>query len=1223
MNRIFWTIACSTCWALLLGCQHARTQTSPHEAEHQPKQSAEQIADREDPGASRTIPPRTVDLTKILEPGLCGLFGQLKPGLKEYDGIPFLVSDARIPVRPGTKQSVDLPGISCEGLHFLHFTEQSGGRIGSYTLKYVDGEQAEIPLRGGINIQDWWKPGQMLFAAQAESDVFMNGQQPQAIAFWRFSVRNPRPNVPVVALEIVNSDTLATINLIALTITGSCDDRIGDVPVWAEEIDEGKLLLAILRQPGPAPGKERACEDLARMGTLESVPLLASYLDDEQLSHAARLALASMSYPEAKAALRDALGRTAGAIKAGIIESLGTTRDVQHIPLLTPLLRDEDPLIATSAALALGRIGSADAIAALKTATRESSGRLRIVAMDALLSCAEKLAPRDSKSAYALYTWLFNEEGPEQTKAAAYRGIICTSGGKAPELISAALSGDDPNLWGVALSTVREIPGTRVTQTSAELLGRAPRAVLPGLVEAVAQRGDKGAASALVPLLSDPEPAIAGPAIQALALIGDASTAPALVKTAAHADDAHRAAALQALTQIDDPKTAAALLNRLKMADAAETVVIAKVLGLRKDKGVRSALRQLLRSHEASVRMAAAQALAEVGEAKDAELLCHAMERAENDAERASAKRALGMLGKRIDTPPPFVDALLAALKKNDVKLHCALLDLCAILPNPEFLHALDNATADANAEIQDAAIRALAESENPQALPRLVALLDTTNDLTHRVLTFRGVARLATNNPDIDEATREASLLRALAVADRPEEKKLFLGALGACPTIDALKAVEHHLASDDVVEEAVLAWGQIAKPLLSSRPEEVRAALPAVLARARAAGVSRNAMHAANDVKKALAAVPAPANQVRFERIAIDRQFRSEGVAVADINRDGNNDILAGDVWYEAPEWKLHEIRPAKVYDPNTGYSKCFANFTADVDEDGWPDSIIIGFPGAPAHWLRNPGEGGGHWQEYLLATSAAGETPLYGDLLGDGKPVPVFATNSRVTWFRPAQDKTAPWLPFPISHSLESFAQFGHGLGMGDVNGDGRIDIISTEGWWQAPEDRTRPDWAFREAKLGPACANMIVYDVDGDGDNDIITSSAHEYGVWWFEQRQENGAITFEQHEIHKGISQTHALILADINNDGLQDLVTGKRYYAHCGHDPGCHEPAILCWFELQRPEPGKVTYQMHEIDADSGVGTQFEVCDFDEDGLLDVATSNKKGVHLFLQRRSQ
>ena len=211
--------------------------------------------------------------------------------------------------------------------------------------------------------------------------------------------------------------------------------------------------------------------------------------------------------------------------------------------------------------------------------------------------------------------------------------------------------------------------------------------------------------------------------------------------------------------------------------------------------------------------------------------------------------------------------------------------------------------------------------------------------------------------------------------------------------------------------------------------------------------------------------------------------------------------------------------------------------------------------------------------------------------------------------------------PWLAYPMSHMLEAFAKFGHGLGVGDVNGDGRPDVLTTELWWEGPVDYTRPDWGFHRAKLGPDCADMIVYDVNGDGHNDVITSSAHEYGVWWFEQTPGQSDAPFVQHEIDKNVSETHALILADLNNDGLQDLVTGKRYFAHGEHDPGALEPSILCWYELQRPEPGKVTYVMHVIDEDSGVGTQFDVLDFNEDGLLDIVTSNKKGVYVFLQKR--
>jgi hypothetical protein len=145
-------------------------------------------------------------------------------------------------------------------------------------------------------------------------------------------------------------------------------------------------------------------------------------------------------------------------------------------------------------------------------------------------------------------------------------------------------------------------------------------------------------------------------------------------------------------------------------------------------------------------------------------------------------------------------------------------------------------------------------------------------------------------------------------------------------------------------------------------------------------------------------------------------------------------------------------------------------------------------------------------------------------------------------------------------------------------------------------------------------------MVVFDINGDGLNDVLTSSAHDYGIWWFEQLPGSNGQKFHMQQISKDFSQTHAIRLADINNDGILDFVTGKRYFAHNGNDPGAREPALLVWFEIQRPEKGKAKFIRHVIDDDSGIGTQFEVVDINGDGLMDVVTSNKKGVHLFLQQ---
>ncbi len=365
-------------------------------------------------------------------------------------------------------------------------------------------------------------------------------------------------------------------------------------------------------------------------------------------------------------------------------------------------------------------------------------------------------------------------------------------------------------------------------------------------------------------------------------------------------------------------------------------------------------------------------------------------------------------------------------------------------------------------------------------------------------------------------------------------------------------------------------------------------------------------------------LAAAAEKGPQITFKRTQLDPKFRSEGVSVGDFNSDGRLDISAGAVYYAAPDWKLVPVvENPPEYDP-LNYSNSFCNFADDVNGDGRTDLLVVDFPGKETWWFEQPEKPDGLWQRHTATPVTNNESPSYLDVDGDGQRELLlgYDPGQYIGYARRTAEGLWPLVAVSAAKAPGT-NRFSHGIGSGDINGDGRNDVMVIEGWWEAPKDKSQSSWVFHPAPLGEACAQMYAYDVDGDGDNDVLSSSAHQIGIWWHEQTPEG----WKTHEITDAITQTHSLNLADINGDGLADLVTGKRFSAHGPKgDARPDDPAVVMWFELGR-ENGKPVWTPHEIDHDSGVGTQFEVADVNGDGLLDVVTSNKKGTHYFEQVR--
>jgi hypothetical protein len=377
-------------------------------------------------------------------------------------------------------------------------------------------------------------------------------------------------------------------------------------------------------------------------------------------------------------------------------------------------------------------------------------------------------------------------------------------------------------------------------------------------------------------------------------------------------------------------------------------------------------------------------------------------------------------------------------------------------------------------------------------------------------------------------------------------------------------------------------------------------------------------------------------------FETTTLSSRFYSEGADIGDIDNDGVLDLLAGPVWYKGPEF----MPGGELFSPpeleRDQYAVFFLAFLDDLDGDGYLDVLGVGDAGGGngsgnpnSHWYKNPGAQGGSWTKQTLYQGlVSNESPAYVDLVGDERRELVFMTDRQLGYAQPGATPADPWTFTAVSGTTMFGTPYVHGLGVGDVDGDGRKDIVERSGWWKQPATLGGA-WERHEVDFGAPLGNsrpnnwggaqMHVFDVDGDGDSDVITSlAAHAYGLVWHEQQ--DALDTFEAHTIlpttagSENLSQLHALSVADINGDGLLDLVTGKRYYAHpsTNPDPGTEDSPEIRWFELTR-SGASATFTSRTIHAASGVGCNFTIRDVDGNGRPDVFIANKHGVFLHRQ----
>ncbi len=577
---------------------------------------------------------------------------------------------------------------------------------------------------------------------------------------------------------------------------------------------EARLIKALNTRDTSAGAKQFCCRMLRRVGSAQSVPVLAKLLADPELSHMARFALQLMPAPEAGAALLQALTQLDGDLHTGVIGSLGLRGERTAVAALTPLASDNDRQTAQAAIKALGRIGGTQSAKALHVA--EVLRALRTERDDALLMCADSLAKEgDSRRAMRIYTALSSDDKSQWIRIAAYQGLIKADPERAGTIILGLLKDGNLDLQRAAGKFLAQTPGKAMTQSLAEQLASLEPEAQVLLLSALETRQDKTAARFVLEAASDDNAEVKVAAIKTLGVLGGSEHVVFLARTSME-NNAHGKAAQDSLKRMTGPGITEALIKQaLSNAPVALRVSVIDVLVARRELKSARALCQVAKDPNVQVRRAAYKGLGTLASAKEVPAMVSLLLAADSASDRLALERALvatiGRAGTVDDT------AVLAGLARANSDAKANLLAVLPVIGTDDTLAAVRSLLKSGNVTLRKNAIRALSKWPNGKPLDTLLDIAKNESDPVQQVLSLRGYIQLLSVPTNRSAVKTIACLTEALAAAKRTDEKQLILAALSKYPCEEALTLATRLKEDSDLSREADMAIAKIKQLLLN----------------------------------------------------------------------------------------------------------------------------------------------------------------------------------------------------------------------------------------------------------------------------------------------------------------------------------------------------------------------------------------------------------------------